>query len=171
MSRPRTRANRRRPVRVAAILATVGALSLAAGTAARTFTLRAAKNAAVTNQAEKTTHENIVVTSSSRAVYLLTGDGKTHPECTRHNSCFTFWPPVTVASTSSLSKGPGVPGRLGIWRRDGFDQVTLNGHPLYTYALDMHADHATGQGVKTYGGTWYVIRAKGSSSSSSSGGW
>lgn len=148
---------------------TVVASLVAAGvTVAKTFTLQEAKNAAVTNQSQKTIHENIVVISNGRAVYWLSGDSKAHPEC-KSSLCFMFWPPVTVASKKSLSKGPGVPGTLGTWRRDGFLQVTLSGHPLYTYAGDTQSHHATGQGVKSFGGTWSVEKAH--SSSTSSGGW
>jgi predicted lipoprotein with Yx(FWY)xxD motif len=145
--------------------------AMAAITVARSFTLQEAKNAAVTNQSQQTTHENIVVNSTGRPVYWLSGESKTHPKCTKSSGCFMFWPPVTVASKSSLSKGPGVPGKLGIWRRNGFLQVTLGGHPLYTYALDTQARHATGQGVKSFGGTWGVARAATSSGSTGTGGW
>jgi predicted lipoprotein with Yx(FWY)xxD motif len=126
---------------------------------ARTFTLKVAKNAQVTNQSGSTTSESIVVNSHGFAVYALTGDSPRHPECTRANGCFGFWPPVTVASRKNLSKSAGVRGRLGVWRRDGFLQVTLAGHPLYRYSGDSQRHSATGQGIRTFGGTWHVIKA------------
>lgn len=154
------------------VLSGLGLAALAGVTVARTFTLKEAKNASVTSsKTHKTTHQNIVVISTGRAVYELSGDSKSHPECTKANSCFMFWPPVTVASQSSLSKGPGVPGTLGTWRRNGFLQVTLNGHPLYTYAFDSKPDVATGQDIVSFGGTWHVVPAAGSASRSSGGGW
>src|SRR5437763_1334004 len=75
---------------------------------------RLAKHGPVSNQDNKTVDENSVVNSRGRAVYLLSGDSKSHAECTSLNGCFVFWPPVKVASRSSLSKAPGVPGKLGI---------------------------------------------------------
>jgi predicted lipoprotein with Yx(FWY)xxD motif len=152
-----------------AIVATAGfgMAALAGITVAMTFTLHVAKHAPVTNQSAMTTHENIVVNSKSHAVYTLTGDSKTHPECTKANSCFMFWPPVTVASRKSLSKAPGVRGRLGVWRRHGILQVTLNGHPLYTYSGDASPRSASGEGVIAFGGTWHVKTA----SKKTSGGW
>jgi len=126
---------------------------------ARTFTLQVAKNAKVTNQTGVTTRENIVVNSGGRAVYDLTGDSKKHPKCTKANGCFRFWPPVTVSSPKKLSKAPGISGKLGIWRRNGFLQVTLGGHPLYRFAPDSQRDVARGEGIHSFGGTWHVIKA------------
>jgi predicted lipoprotein with Yx(FWY)xxD motif len=144
-------------------------LALAGITVAKTFTVEVAKNAPVSNQNNKTVHEDIVVKGSGWVVYELSGDSQAHPKCTKANSCFPTWPPVKVASKSSLSKGPGVPGKLGIWTRDGFNQVTLNGHPLYTYAGDTAKRQARGQGIVSFGGTWSVVKA--STTSSSGGGW
>ncbi len=164
--RPHTRLRR------AAIWTTAVAagLTVAGIAVAKTFTLQEAKGAKVTNQAGKTSHQNIVVISTGHAVYMLSGDSKSHPECTKANSCFTFWPPVTVPSKSSLSKGPGVSGTLGTWSRNGFIQVTLNGHPLYTYIGDSTKDWATGQGVMSFGGTWSAVKAGSASSRQSSSG-
>lgn len=152
------------------LIALAAGLGLAGIALAKTFTLHEAKNAAVTNQAHHTIHENIVVISTGRAVYELSGDSKRTPKCTKASGCFSFWPPVTVPSKSSLSKGPGVPGTLGTWSRNGFIQVTLNGHPLYTFALDTKSADATGQGIRSFGGTWSVVKA-GTSSAASGSGW
>jgi predicted lipoprotein with Yx(FWY)xxD motif len=145
---------------VIAAAAGFGTAVMATITAARTFTLQVAQHAPVTNQSHKTTSENIVINSKARAVYTLTGDSRAHPKCTKANHCFTFWPPVTVASRSSLSKAPGVKGKMGIWKRDGFLQVTIRGHPLYTYAGDLQQRHATGEGVNSFGGIWHVRQAR-----------
>lgn len=141
---------------VIAAAAGVGVAVMAALTWARTFTLQEVKHAPVTNQSHQTKNENIVVNSKGRAVYMLTGDSKAHPKCTQASHCFTFWPPVTVPSRASLSKGPGVVGKLALWKRDGFLQVVINGHPLYTYTGDLQARKATGEGVSSFGGTWHV---------------
>lgn len=146
---------------VGAVVAVGGfATAALAGVAlAGTFTLKVAKTAQVTNQAGSTTSKSIVVNSHGFAVYELTGDSRRHPKCTRGNGCFGFWPPVTVASRKNLSKAAGVRGKLGVWHRDGFFQVTLAGHPLYRYAGDSQKHSAMGQGIRTFGGTWHVIQA------------
>jgi predicted lipoprotein with Yx(FWY)xxD motif len=126
---------------------------------ARTFTLKVVKNAQVTNQAGSTMSENIVGNSHGFALYELTGDSRAHPECTKAKGCFSFWPPLTVASRKNLSKASGISGKLGVWRRNGFLQVTLAGHPLYRYSGDARKDAATGEGIQSFGGTWHVVKA------------
>lgn len=130
---------------------------------AKSFTLQVARDAKVTGQSGTTTRENLVVTSRGFAVYRLTGDSRQHPECTKANGCFRFWPPVTVASGRNPSKASGIGGKLGVWHRDGLLQVTLSGHPLYRFAPDPARDHATGEGIVSFGGTWHVAKAAGSS--------
>ena len=142
------------------------AIALAAGIAgAKSFTLERATNAKVTNQSGITVTEPIAVNSRGFAVYWLSGDTRSHPECTASNGCFSFWPPVKVRTVRGLSKQPGIAGRLGTWRRDGFIQLTLSGHPLYTFSADKQADRAGGEGVKGFGGTWHVL-SEGPASSS-----
>src|SRR5947209_5472818 len=130
---------------------------------AKTFTLATASNAKVVDaNTGASTAENIA-TSRGFAVYRLTGDSKRHPECTKANGCFRLWQPVTVSSSKKLSKAPGLKGKLGVWRRDGVLQVTLGGHPLYRFVRDAHRDVATGEGLRSFGGTWHVVKAAGSS--------
>jgi predicted lipoprotein with Yx(FWY)xxD motif len=152
----------RRRRAVAMLVAAVAGVAVAAlvGVAlAKTFTLQIAKGAKVTNLAAMTsTHENIVVNSSGRSVYDLTGDSKHHPECTKANTCFKFWFPLKVSSASKLSKAPGVKGKLGVWHRGGFFQVLLAGHPLYTFVGDSQKHAANGEAIKSFGGTWHVIK-------------
>ncbi|MGH2867022.1 MAG: COG4315 family predicted lipoprotein [Solirubrobacteraceae bacterium] len=126
-------------------------------------TLQIAQHASVTDQAHKTTVASIVVNVPGRAVYQLSGDSARHPKCTQANGCFQFWPPVKVASVKSLHKASAISGKLGTWHRDGFLQVTLNGHPLYTFALDSRRHAATGEAVKSFKGTWHVLRGKSTS--------
>ena len=104
------------------------------------------------------THETIVVNAAGRAVYTLTGDSKTHQECTSSNGCWPVWPPVTVGKGQRPSKGAGVSGTLSVWTHNGINQVLQNGHPLYTFSGDRSAHVAGGNGLKTFGGTWFVVR-------------
>jgi predicted lipoprotein with Yx(FWY)xxD motif len=145
---------------VVAALAGFATAALVGVAVAKTFTLQVARNARVTNQAGTTTRESIVVNSRAFAVYALSGDSMRHPKC-KTKGCFAFWPPVTVSSPRKLSKGPGVAGKLGVWHRDGFFQVTLGGHPLYRFAPDGQRDHATGEGIHSFGGTWHAVKAAG----------
>lgn len=153
---------------VAIVAATAGfaAAALVGVAIAKAFTVQVAKNAKVTNQSGMTTTENIAVNSRGFALYTLTGDSKSHPKCAKGNSCFSFWPPLTVASAKQLSKAPGIKGKLGVWHRNGFFQAMLAGHPLYRYAPDTQRHTATGEGIHSFGGTWHVLKAAGSASGS-----
>jgi predicted lipoprotein with Yx(FWY)xxD motif len=142
-------------------------LAVAAVAIAKTFTLNVAKNATVTNaETMATTHENIAVNGRGFAVYWLSGDSKSHPKCTQANGCFRFWPPVTAASAKALSKATGISGKLTSWKRNGFTQAVLGGHPIYTFAPDTKKHDATGDHVVAFGGTWHVVTASGSTSAS-----
>jgi predicted lipoprotein with Yx(FWY)xxD motif len=152
---------RLRRYHVAIVVAALAGLASAAMVdlaVARTLTLQVAKGASVTNQSGSTKTEAIVVNTKGRAVYVLSGDTTKHPKCTKASGCFGFWPPVTVSSAKGLSKATGIKGKLATFKRNGFMQVTLGGHPLYTFANDHKRANATGQGLNAFGGTWSVVK-------------
>jgi predicted lipoprotein with Yx(FWY)xxD motif len=151
---------------VVAVLAGFASAAMVGLAVAKTLTLQVAKGASVTNQSGTTTTENIVINTKGRAVYMLSGDTTKHPKCTKANGCFAFWPPVTVSSAKNLSKAAGVKGKLGTFKRNGVMQVTLGGHPLYTFANDKKKDNATGEGINGFNGIWHVVKDPGGSSSS-----
>ena len=142
---------------VVAALAGIASAAMVGLAVAKTLTLQVAKNGSVSNQTGSTKTEAVVVNTKGHVVYMLSGDTTKHPKCTKANSCFGFWPPVTVSSAKGLSKAAGVKGKLGVFKRNGFMQVTLAGHPLYTFVNDPKKDKATGEGLKSFGGTWHVV--------------
>jgi predicted lipoprotein with Yx(FWY)xxD motif len=161
---------RRSAATVIAAVAAASMLAVAAVAIAKTFTLNVAKNATVTNATTMATkHENIAVNGRGFAVYWLSGDSKSHAKCTQTNGCFKFWPPVTAASAKALSKAAAISGKLTSWKRDGFTQAVLGGHPIYTFAPDTKKHDATGDGVVAFGGTWHVVTASGGQSPSQAG--
>jgi predicted lipoprotein with Yx(FWY)xxD motif len=162
------RADRRKLAIPIAAIAGVATAALVAVAVAKTSTLQVAKNAKVTNTAGMTSSESIVINTRGHAVYELSGDSKSHPKCTNANGCFQFWPPVTVSAAKTLSAASGIKGRLGVWQRSGLDQVTLRGHPLYTFAEDRQTHIATGEGLKSFHGTWHVIKASATTGGTSS---
>jgi predicted lipoprotein with Yx(FWY)xxD motif len=46
-------------------------------------------------------------------------------------------------------------------RKDGANQVTYNGWPLYRYVKDVGPQTATGQDVSEFGGEWYLVTPTG----------
>ncbi len=163
---------------VAGVAAAVGALAGGAG-AKSTATAPVLKLESVSVTANgKTSRHSVLVNGAGHAVYLLTGDSAKHPEC-ESSSCLGYWPAVTSSAKRPVV-GKGVTGKVAIWRHGGISQVTINGHPLYTYLADSSAGEATGEGLASFGGTWEVLSASGvaasfkspsSSSYSSGSGW
>jgi predicted lipoprotein with Yx(FWY)xxD motif len=98
-----------------------------------------------------------VANDRGQVLYTYTDDTATHSAC---NSpwCLVDWPPLQAGSAptaSSLITAPvGVIAGAG-----GTQQVTLAGHPLYTFAGDLHPGDIRGQGI---GGDWLMISPTGS---------
>jgi predicted lipoprotein with Yx(FWY)xxD motif len=100
--------------------------------------------------------EPVAVDQTGKAVYELLPETTTKLLCTK--ICLKFWPPVTVASGADLSAATGIKGKLGTFKRGSELQVTLNGHPLYTFSLDKKKGTAKGDGIMNFGGTWHVFK-------------
>jgi predicted lipoprotein with Yx(FWY)xxD motif len=123
-----------------------------------------------TNVRVKNNSDSIVIDAHGLTVYTLSGESVHHLQCTKANTCLKFWFPVKVNSQrTKLTAAHGISGKLGTLHRDGFYQVTLAGHPLYTFIGDGTKKHSvTGQGIVSFGGTWKVIATKSSPAHSSS---
>jgi predicted lipoprotein with Yx(FWY)xxD motif len=101
----------------------------------------------------------VLVDGDARTVYEFANDRGGRSTCT--GSCTTDWPPVgaPAALPSSL---PGVPGRLGTTTRDdGSAQLTVAGHPVYTFAGDSAPGQTNGQGITLNGGLWTAVSPAG----------
>lgn len=109
----------------------------------------------------------IAVDAQGDTLYVLSPETTSHLLCTS-TECLTSWPPLTVSSsTGTPTAGSGVKGHLGVLKRsDGTEQVTLNGMPLYTFAGDHSSGEANGEGLASFGGTWYTVKASGGATSS-----
>jgi predicted lipoprotein with Yx(FWY)xxD motif len=143
-----------------AVSAAFAAMAFSAGT---TLTVGSASNS--------TLGERVVVNSQGRTLYQLRPETTSHLLC-KSSECFRFWPPVTVPSrTTKLKAGPGVHGHLAILRRsNGLLQVTLGGVPLYRFFKDHARNEANGQGIKSFGGTWHVVKASSTTGSTTPAG-
>ena len=45
---------------------------------------------------------------------------------------------------------------------DGSSELTINGYPAYTFAKDTGPGTTAGQGVASFGGTWWLVNPSGS---------
>jgi predicted lipoprotein with Yx(FWY)xxD motif len=107
---------------------------------------------------------SVLVSSKGYSLYLLSSEA--HGRIVCQGACLSIWPPLLV-KVGVRPRGKGrLAGRLGVLRRsDGEDEVTYNGYPLYLYAGDGRPKEATGEGVVSFGGTWYLVRAAATTSS------
>jgi predicted lipoprotein with Yx(FWY)xxD motif len=99
----------------------------------------------------------LAVGSTKLSVYLFEADRAGHSNCS--GACAKLWPPVTGTAAAG---GAAMSADLGtITRSDGTTQVTYHGHPLYYYSKDKDSGDAYGQGLKSYGASWYVLAPSG----------
>jgi predicted lipoprotein with Yx(FWY)xxD motif len=92
-----------------------------------------------------------------KTVYLFENDTGSASSCS--GGCASVWPPVTGTATAGAG---AVSADLGtITRSDGTTQVTYKGHPLYFFARDGDAGDSYGEGLKSFGASWYVLTPSG----------
>jgi predicted lipoprotein with Yx(FWY)xxD motif len=100
----------------------------------------------------------ILTNTSGMTLYGFAIDSKGKSNCDA--TCLQYWPPVSPGS--SVQPPANVDAKLGqITGTNGSPQLTVNGWPVYTYAGDHAPGNATGQGLDTSGGLWWVIGTDG----------
>jgi predicted lipoprotein with Yx(FWY)xxD motif len=118
---------------------------------------------------------NVLVDAKGRTVYTLTSSAEKNVPCTDGNGCTAVWPDLPLPSgTSAATAGTGLNASLlGTMKlSDGETYPTYNGYLVYEYTGDTAPGDANGEGLKSFGGTWYALDASGKpvkSSSSSTG--
>ena len=144
------------------LLGVPGALVLCAALAGSFAAFAAASGGSVVSAAHNSRlRASILVNGQGRTLYVLSPESTHHLLCTS-SSCLATWPPLTVSRSTHLTEGGGVHGKLGELRRsNGSLQVTLNGLPLYLFVGDSGRGEATGEGLKSFGGTWHAVLASG----------
>jgi predicted lipoprotein with Yx(FWY)xxD motif len=107
----------------------------------------------------------VLVNSKGQTLYLLTSEKGGKITCTASNGCTQVWPETNLPSGATAAKaGSGAQASLlgTVKDADGKTEVTYNGWPLYTFSGDSGAAGvAHGQGLTSFGGTWYVLNAAG----------
>jgi predicted lipoprotein with Yx(FWY)xxD motif len=104
---------------------------------------------------------SIVVDRGGDAVYELGGESLRNLKCVTAQ-CLKIWTPVLVRSAAvKVPVATGVPGTVSTLQRvkAKLFQVMLDHHPLYFYSGDTKIGTVTGQGIKSFGGTWHVVKA------------
>jgi predicted lipoprotein with Yx(FWY)xxD motif len=117
--------------------------------------------------AQSTGLGTILVDSRGRTVYVFANDKANVSNCDA--ACAANWPPVS-APTPLPASLPGVSGAIGMaTRSDGSHQLSVAGHPVYTFTGDSAAGQTNGQGINLNGGVWTVVLPTGAPDTSPSG--
>ena len=101
-----------------------------------------------------------LVDGKGRTLYLFQKDKRNVSKC--GTQCVAVWP-AALAPRGVVAKGSAKQSLLGrIKRSDGTWQITYAGHPLYRYSADTKVGQVRGQGVNSFGASWYVVQPSGS---------
>jgi predicted lipoprotein with Yx(FWY)xxD motif len=156
--------NHRRRLQIAATSLAAAAFALAAaacgsgpGESAGSAPVPSATGGAVS--AQGTALGTILVDGRGRTLYEFANDKNNKSTCA--DACATNWP-YAPAPDSLPASLPGVTGTLGTTTRDdGHHQLTVAGHPLYTFVGDSTPGQTNGQGINLNGGVWTVVSTTG----------
>jgi predicted lipoprotein with Yx(FWY)xxD motif len=101
----------------------------------------------------------VLVDGEGRTLYEFAGDTDKKSACT--GACAQSWPFVPAPSPLPAVV-PGVMGALGSAARpEGGQQLTIAGHPVYTFAGDVAPGQTNGQGKVVDGSVWSAVSATG----------
>ena len=101
----------------------------------------------------------ILVESRGRTLYVFERDSRGQSVCS--GACAMEWPPL-IAGGKPAAAGTARGSLLGTTRRsDGRRQTTYRGHPLYRFAGDTQPRQTDGQGLRAFGGGWFVVSPAG----------
>jgi predicted lipoprotein with Yx(FWY)xxD motif len=106
-----------------------------------------------------------LVTNSGKSLYLLSSDPSGGSSCS--GACAKVWTPLTVSGSPSGTGGADSSKLSTFKRKDGTTQVLYDNHALYTFSSP---GATSGQGVKSYGGTWYLVAPSGKPITKTQGG-
>ena len=109
----------------------------------------------------------LLTNAQGMTLYYFLPDTATTSACT--GGCASYWPPYLATSTPQSNSS--LPGKLTLLKGANGQQVTYNGHPLYTYIGDKGPGQTNGEGVSN---KWFVATsdlATNAGSTSTSGGY
>jgi predicted lipoprotein with Yx(FWY)xxD motif len=115
----------------------------------------------------------VLVDGQGQTLYMLTSEKAGKITCTQANGCTQAWPETLVGGgATAATAGSGVQASLLGTVKDasGNLEVTYNHWPLYTFSGDSGPGMAKGQGLTSFGGTWYVLNGSGNPVTSSPSG-
>jgi predicted lipoprotein with Yx(FWY)xxD motif len=106
----------------------------------------------------------VLVDANGRTVYILTADDKTNVPCEDSTGCTKIWPDLPFPDgTTSTKAGAGAQASLlgAMKLSDGETYPTYKNWLLYEYSADTGPAQGHGEGISSFGGTWYALDASG----------
>lgn len=106
---------------------------------------------------------SVLVNSHGRTLYTLGSESAGKLTCTVASGCTQSWFETVLpsGSTAVIATGGAQSSMLGSEPGATGTVVTYHGWPLYTFSGDNAANQANGEGLQSFGGTWYVMSASG----------
>ncbi len=93
----------------------------------------------------------ILTDAKGLTLYYFTADSATKSACT--GSCAQNWPPLLSTGSGTSTSTATLPGTLSVVTTANGNQVTYNGHLLYTFSGDSAPGQTNGEGLF---GKWFV---------------
>ncbi len=107
---------------------------------------------------------DVVVDGRGYTVYLLTSGAQKNVPCDDASGCTNAWPDLPLPEgTTAATAGAGLDASLlGTAKSDdGETYPTYGGYLMYEFSGDKGPGQAHGQGLQSFGGTWYALDATG----------
>jgi len=112
----------------------------------------------------------VLVNGKGQTLYLLTSEKGGKITCTDDNGCTKVWPDTELPKgMTAATAGSGIQASMlgTVKSSDGSLYATYHGWPLYTYSGDSGPGQKNGEGITSFGGTWYVLGTSGNPVTSS----
>jgi len=105
----------------------------------------------------------VVVDGRGWTVYVLTADGRTNHPCEDASGCTKIWPDLPLPDGVKPTAGTGLDAsKLSTMKNpDGETYPTYGGWLMYEFSKDTGPAQGGGEGIKSFGGTWYALTPAG----------
>jgi predicted lipoprotein with Yx(FWY)xxD motif len=93
----------------------------------------------------------LLTNAQGRTLYYFKADTPTTTACS--GGCASTWPPYLSSGAGAPTSVDTLTGKLAVQTTTNGQQITYNGHLLYTYAGDSAPGQTNGEGI---GNKWFV---------------
>ena len=93
----------------------------------------------------------LLTNAQGRTLYYFKADTPTTAACS--GGCASTWPPYLSSGAGAPTSASALAGKLAVQTTANGQQITYNGHLLYTYSGDSAPGQTNGEGI---GNKWFV---------------